>query len=343
MNRSFLECGALVSSREKKLYLGQGQRTWLAKPIDQKSAFYFPDFFLSHENCWFTHSEHSEMGIAQLSLDHCPAKPHIDWTNDQKPCFLQRFHDLQQRFASQELSKGVPFVFEKTTQRMTPSLLSWVLHHVIAYAKKNPVHLYGFWDQNEGMIGATPETLFTLDPQKIETMACAGTARNQEQLDHLQTDPKQLLEHQLVVNGIVEALSPYGITSHTDPQVLHLPHLSHLVTSIETLLDRSIDFESVVHALHPTPALGAYPKKTGMAWLKEYQTIIDRKRFGAPVGYFCPNQEVSHCYVAIRNIQWDQSGIYIGAGCGVVPSSNAENEWQEIEAKIKAIKIMLGL
>lgn len=347
MLHSFLESGSIISSGDKKLFLGRGNRTWLSKPSKEPNiSFYFPDFFLSNKNCWFIHSENSEIDIDQLSqmLDVSLVKPNIDWKNNQKHLFSQIFHDLKQRIASKVLSKGVPFVFEKTSQRMTTSILSWILNNLIDYAKNNPVHLYGFWDQERGMLGATPEKLFSLHHQKkIETMACAGTARNQEQLDRLLSDPKELQEHQLVVRGILESLSPFGNTTQNELQVLNLPNLSHLVTSIQATLLRPVDFESVVYALHPTPALGAYPKIPGMLWLQNFQTIIDRQRFGAPVGYRHPHQDVSHCYVAIRNIQWDKSGIYIGAGCGVVQDSVLENEWQEIEAKIKAIKTMMGI
>lgn len=348
MNHSFLDSGAIIATGNNTIAVGSGTRTWLNSPSNSESnSFYFPDFFFNDHKPWFSHQQNNEFSFENLSefigTKNSLVKPNILWENTQKPIFESAFSDLKKRFASNELSKAVPYIFETTSQRMTPSILAWILHNLINYAKNNLVHLYGFWDHSHGMIGATPEKLFSLHPTKIETMACAGTARDQMQLNLLMNNPKERQEHSLVVKGIQEALVHFGKTIQKPLRVLTLPHLSHLVTDIETILEKPADFDFVVRALHPTPALGAYPIKFGEQWLRMYQTQIDRKRFGAPVGCIRQHQESSHCFVAIRNIQWDSNGIYMGAGCGVVPASNVENEWAEIEAKIKAIKKMMDL
>jgi menaquinone-specific isochorismate synthase len=47
--------------------------------------------------------------------------------------------------------------------------------------------------------------------------------------------------------------------------------------------------------------------------------------------------------VAIRNAQWFEGSIHIGAGCGIVPQSLLKNEWKEIQLKMQSIKNILGL
>jgi isochorismate synthase EntC len=49
------------------------------------------------------------------------------------------------------------------------------------------------------------------------------------------------------------------------------------------------------------------------------------------------------CLVAIRNIQWDQRGSMIGAGCGIVSGSIPAYEYGEAEAKIASVKAMVGI
>jgi menaquinone-specific isochorismate synthase len=49
------------------------------------------------------------------------------------------------------------------------------------------------------------------------------------------------------------------------------------------------------------------------------------------------------CLVAIRNMQWDENGSRMGAGCGIVKESLPEREWQEVQQKLSSIQIMLGL
>ena len=94
-------------------------------------------------------------------------------------------------------------------------------------------------------------------------------------------------------------------------------------------------------ATAPTPPIFDY-KAEGMNWLENYQKKIDRKRYGAPVGFCLPNGNCS-CYVAIRNAQWSEGKMKIGAGCGIVPQSKLDLEWDEIQLKVKSIKNILGL
>lgn len=349
MQQAFLQSGAILSSGPDQVLLGYGPRTWTSKPLETNiPSFYFPDFFLTSQTPWFAHDSNAELTCSELLQwlhISSPATSNISWENPYKNLFAETFHGLQKDFSTGKLQKAVPFVFETTQQRMTSEILSNALFHILNYAKERQVYLYGFWDEDQGMLGATPEMLFSHDSSQniVHTMACAGTARNAEQLRSILEDPKERHEHQLVVDGISASLSHLGAVVAAQPQLLHLPGLSHLVTSIDVALKQSCDYVSLVNALHPTPALGAFPRVEGRVWLENYQQRIDRQRFGAPVGYTKAGNKVSQCYVAIRNIQWDRNGIRIGAGCGVVPASKLENEWQEIQAKIKAIKHMMGL
>lgn len=367
IDNSFLDSGSLICIGNNQLLIGQGLRTWSTLPQFSgpsrsiNPSFYFPDFFLTAPNPWFTHVSSKEVSIDDLIhsihalIPQTPhLKPKLDWQNTYQPHFAQTFADLQVRFTTDDpnkkLQKAVPFIFETVQQSMDKSLLAWALTHLLNYARTQPVYLYGYWDQNQGILGATPEILFSLEkdpnssPSIIRTKAVAGTARSPEQLNQLLDNPKERHEHQLVIDGINTSLQYFGKVIHGTTSVLDLPGLAHLVTPIEVHIHRHlppVDYEAAVRALHPTPALGASPKHVGQQWLNNYQTLIDRRRFGAPVGF--QTHDMSQCYVAIRNIQWDRSSISIGAGCGVVPESQLNNEWHEIQAKICAIKNMMGL
>ena len=66
-------------------------------------------------------------------------------------------------------------------------------------------------------------------------------------------------------------------------------------------------------------------------------------RYGAPVGYIEEGGKDSRCLVAIRNMQWKDNWIGLGAGCGIVPESRLDLEWEELQLKIQSIKEILGL
>ena len=175
-------------------------------------------------------------------------------------------------------------------------------------------------------------------------MACAGTVGDQRDASLLLTDPKELHEHQLVVEGIRDALSSFGRVEVRPSHLLRLSRLVHLATPIIVhLQSSSFTYAQIVQALHPTPAVGTFPKEKGTAWLNQYQTQVGRGRFGAPCGVLFPDLARSSCFVSIRNVQWSENGMQIGAGCGLVAESLPDLEWAEINLKLRAIKEMLAL
>ena len=348
----FLESGTIMSMGKSSLLIGWGKRKWSQAPQNEQNInFYFPDFFLARNPSWFTHEHYQEISIA--SLKQALGKTNQDkpkslhWDCCYKEIFYKAFKDLKEKFKRNEIAKAVPYVFEKSNGTMDTKQLRTSLSSLLNYAHAQPaVHAYGFWENGHGMLGATPELLFSLGekkPHTLITMACAGTKDLRGQQGSFMSDPKEVHEHQLVVEGIIESLAPYGKVTIGSMRVLDLPKLSHLLTPIELDLSHDADYFDFVKALHPTPALGAFPRKEGFEWLRSYQDLIDRKRYGAPIGYKRRNTNDAACYVAIRNAQWDPNEIYIGAGCGIVSESLLEREWEEIKLKIQAIKEMLAL
>ncbi len=328
----FLKCGAIVSLNPSQLLVGWGKRRWSASPGPE--SFYFPDFFLKEPKAWFTH-EHQEV-ISKLSLPPPLKGADFHWENPYFGFFSEQFKGIT-------LEKAVPYVFAHANTPWSKEKLNWCLTHLLSYIQKHPVYAYGFWDEHETILGATPEKLFSLEKGIVKSVALAGTKRTGE--EPLAEDPKENREHRLVIDGIEQALSPFGKVKIGNTEVINYSTLKHLVTPIDLdvrSLDAGIDgFYQLVHALHPTPALGAYPKEAGKEWLERYQTLLPRKRFGAPVGYWREN--AGQCYVAIRNVQREGERWQIGAGCGVVKESKLEKEWSELNLKIDATRKILAI
>lgn len=336
----FLDCGAIIDSGNDTCILGWGERTWMEKPTDEIS-FYFPDFFLQSKKPWFTHEFTTEIKkdelLELLTIDNKISHTSITWINIAKPKFQNAFEDLQTKFQSNILQKAVPYIFEESSGNLN---LLQSLRSLLIYTKKYPVFAYGFWSNDEGMLGATPELLFQISDNQLETVACAGTCTIEE-ADEILHDQKQLHEHNLVVEGIRESLSTLGQFKKGELRVQKYTKLCHLITPITVQLDTPVSADQVTQLLHPTPALGAYPRQEGMRWLSAFNQVMPRDRFGAPVGYSYKGK--STCYVAIRNIQWKGYHLKLGAGCGIVPASQCESEWNEILLKIKSIKDILSV
>lgn len=347
----FLASGTLMSLDANRFLLGFGKRQWIKKPIENKPNFYFPDFFLTESHPWCIHENCMEIDREDLIEI---LEPHLEedseeivWNNPFLNTFQEGFEELQQKFTANILQKAVPYVMEQSPCQMSKAAFVKSCLSMLNFSRTFPLHLYGFWENGQGMLGATPEILFSLEGHEqrtLRTMACAGTRSERHgSAASLLNDPKELYEHRLVIKGITEALIPFGDVTLHNTTLTQLPGLAHLMTPIELALHQQQSFDSLVHVLHPTPALGAFPKEAGWKWLLNYESKINRVRYGAPAGFINPNGEVSRCLVGIRNVQWNATGMFIGAGCGVIPASVMENEWQEIQTKIRAIKKLLNL
>lgn len=343
----FLQSGAIISDDSGSCLVGYGRPVWKTfKELDlQQPAFYFPNFFLEKDKPWVQYPymakirSHEELIWEDLSIAELP-----EWSKPDQKLFQECFVDLKQRIQSRQLQKGVPYLFTTTPTQMTHARLHRSLLHALRRWQSGTSHLYGYWESGQGVLGLTPELLFTYDQgcQRVQTMALAGTCPKGLKNSFGQ-NAKEQHEHALVVEGIKQHLQPFGSVSIGQMQVLELPRLCHLLTPIEVQLNRFVSFEELVQSLHPTPALGAFPKEAGHQWLQYWNQHLPRGYYGAPAGFIDLSTGVMKCLVAIRQVQWNQKGMRIGAGCGVVSQSELDQEWAEIHLKLQAIRENLDL
>jgi menaquinone-specific isochorismate synthase len=193
---------------------------------------------------------------------------------------------------------------------------------------------------NSAFLGATPERLYKRAQRTIKSEAIAGTrprgtddAQDQEYENQLLNSPKDLKEHQYVVDTINTALTPLctALRSENQFSLRKLEGSQHLVTSFEGELKEKVYDQDILDSLHPTPAVAGCPTDTALQTIRELEPF-DRGWYAGPVGYVGFHQ--TEFAVAIRSglVQGDQLSLY--AGAGIVAGSTAQDEWDEIENKI---------
>ncbi len=195
------------------------------------------------------------------------------------------------------------------------------------------------FSKGQTFIGNSPETLYRRVGNRIESAAIAGTRargktleENAKLKDTLLNCPKERHELQVVRDIIVSTLAPLCQSLQIDScKVLQTPNVQHLHHHIEGVLKEGFSDESLVNALHPTPAVGGFPKETALTEIG-IREAFDRGWYAAPIGYISPNQ--SHHLVAIRSALIEESTIRIFAGTGLVNGSTPLGEWNELEHKI---------
>ncbi len=371
----FLNSGSIFLSGPKKTeeaWVGWGPAVRSAHlKVKEESdsgslAFYAPDFFLKDFNPWWIYpsgsfgkfSRESLIETLQDWISNCGEDVTLSEDSgffknaDQE--FSKRFQGLQTLFANGELKKAVPISMKKYHASGNLSLLraQWLLN-LLKNTRGFPLWIYGTWNENEGVLGASPELLFETVKEsngkvRTRTAALAGTRLKSEREGRLPLleDPKELAEHQWVIDGISTSLHRMGLSPIEigKTQELELPTLSHLYTEVSA--QGQAGFEETAQRLHPTPALGAFPKERGWEWLKAQEVDQKRLRFGAPFGVLTPTSECE-TIVAIRNVQWVtqevECKVFLTAGCGVIAESQCSREWSEILGKMASIQKLLGI
>ena len=252
--------------------------------------------------------------------------------------FQQSFQEIQGKIYRGEIEKAVPLVFAEAPVVPRREQLAQMLFHAL---EAHPgLYVFGFWGEGSGILGATPEVLFHLQDKTLQTMALAGTRPSLEG-ESILRDPKELKEHQLVIDDLKTKLDPLGWVQVGKTQAMSYGSLTHLRTEIQVEVSAA-SISDLVKRLHPTAALGVYPRAYGYQWMRALPYQDQRGVFGAPVLFSISHTETL-ALVAIRCLQWSESGSQIGTGCGIIEGSDLQREWAELSLKRAATMKALGL
>ena len=350
---NFLEAGALLRQKGRWTLIAGPFQT-REKPNKHEISVFCPEFYsLENSPVWVGNSSFSlsteqlreacEAYLAATGVKSNATSESLSaWQEPLKADFAEAFDVIQTRITRQEIAKAVPVVFARKTQTITPPARAQMILQLLTAPET--LHVYGFWNEGVGVLGATPEVLFSYKDQILETMALAGTCPKSEtsSRDSLLHDEKEMHEHRLVVDDLVTLFKSQGDLEVTGPEILELPTLYHLKTDIRVRLHaRETDGVALAKKMHPTPALGVAPRSAGFQWMATLPGQDDRGRFGAPFAFL--SGEEALCLVGIRNIQWNRQSSMIGSGCGVVAASELDREWRELFQKRFSVRKILGL
>lgn len=329
-----MSLGALARQENGRWWTLWGTLSWSASPHPVRTSFFAPDFARQSRQPWLVAPLAEELSSAELAErlngDDFALS---DWQEPNEEAFLSRHQEVLQQIERGNFRKVVPAVFSHGRFQG-----NFPVRPLLEVA--SPLWPYGFALNGEGMIGATPEILFSKTGRLVRTQAVAGTAACDG--ESLLNNPKERLEHKLVVEDISGELFACGEVNVGETTERPAGPVKHLVTPITLKLKQDVPFEQLVNKLHPTAALGGYPRAAAQAWLKAQPEFSERRRFGAPFGWRTGNGD-GVCLVAIRNLQWQNSQAWIGSGCGVVAGSVGSSEWQELRMKRSAILQTLGV
>jgi menaquinone-specific isochorismate synthase len=210
-------------------------------------------------------------------------------------------------------------------------------------------HFYVEPEEGAAFVSASPERLFRREGHAIESEAVAGTrprgaseADDAELRDELLRSEKDKAEHDYVRVGIGEALGPLCEELEVKEGVseMKLARRRHLISKVRGTLREGVTDAELLRALHPTAAVGGYPRGEALEEIRALEPF-DRGWYAGPVGWI--GADASEFAVGIRSGLVRGNRLALFSGAGIVAGSVPESEWAEIEQKIGDFTRMFGL
>lgn len=211
-----------------------------------------------------------------------------------------------------------------------------------ALKEKTPGCFHFYFEPEEGaaFIGATPERLYGREGRAIRSEAVAGTrprgssSRDDEGLrEELLGSEKDRAEQRYVRDSIEEDLRQLcaALTVEEGVSEMKLASRRHLVSRFRGTLRAGVTDAEIMEKLHPTPAVGGYPKGDAIEEIRASEAF-DRGLYAGPVGWVSGG--AAEFAVGIRSGLVRGRELSLFSGAGVVKGSTPEGEWAEIEQKI---------
>lgn len=197
----------------------------------------------------------------------------------------------------------------------------------------------------DGFVGASPELLVSRVGDVVRAQPMAGTTprtgdpeADQRRAAELLASAKNRVEHQITIDMVHETVLPWCsyLDAEPAPSVVAAGPVQHLATLVEGRLSHPVpSVLDLVAALHPTPAVGGWPRDRAIEVQSELEGA-DRGRYAGPVGWVDAAGNGAWA-VGIRSIDVQGPTARVFAGVGVVADSDPATELEETRAKAQAV------
>jgi menaquinone-specific isochorismate synthase len=113
-----------------------------------------------------------------------------------------------------------------------------------------------------------------------------------------------------------------------------LRQVQHLKRKIYASLSPGVNGVHLLGALQPTAAVAGLPREEALQYILSNEPFC-RGWYAGSMGYIS-HQKAEFC-VAIRSASMMGNQINLYAGAGILPGSDAEFEWQELDRKMSTL------
>jgi len=198
-------------------------------------------------------------------------------------------------------------------------------------------------------LGATPERIVYRQGERAYITSLAGSAprgstpaEDDRIANELLHDPKNRLEHQLVLESILEALVPIGegVEAAPEPTIHRLPNVQHLFTPVTARVGPETGLLDLVDRIHPTPAICGHPTQDALDLIAAEEPF-PRGWYAGPIGWIDAEGD-GEFVVGLRSALLHDDRATLYAGCGIMGDSDPRSEFDEANLKFRPMLEALG-
>ena len=210
----------------------------------------------------------------------------------------------------------------------------------------NPSPYLFFFDYGDyKLMGSSPEAQLIIQNGKAIVHPIAGTFKRSgdDETDQLMTekllkDAKENAEHVMLVdlarNDLSRACDDVVVSQYR--QVQYYSHVIHLVSEVTGKVRKDQNPFELLAKTFPAGTLSGAPKFMAMEIIDDYEPT-PRSYYGGGIGFMGFDGSCNHA-IMIRTFLSKKNSLIYQAGAGVVAASVPENELQEVNNKLNALK-----
>lgn len=210
----------------------------------------------------------------------------------------------------------------------------------------NPSPYLFFFDYgNYKLFGSSPESQLIIKDKKAIIHPIAGTFKRTgnfeedlQSIENLKNDAKENAEHTMLVDLARNDLGKLGknITVTKLKEIQLFSHVIHMVSEVTADLPENTNPYEMEATTFPQGTLSGAPKHRALQLINEYEKD-SRGFYGGCIGMVSLNGDCNQA-IMIRTFLSKNNTLFYQAGAGLVAKSIPQNELEEVNNKLNALK-----
>lgn len=198
------------------------------------------------------------------------------------------------------------------------------------------------------LFGSSPEAQIKTENGKAYINPIAGTFKrtgndkeDKELAKKLSKDPKENSEHIMLVDLARNDLSRNAdnVKLNFFREIHYYSHVLHMVSEVEGVIRDNTDTVQIYADTFPAGTLTGAPKYKAMELINKYENK-SRGYYGGCIGNIGLGGKINLA-ITIRSFLSKNNTLHYQAGAGIVADSSEENELEEVNNKLAALKMAI--